>query len=171
MDWKQIVKNVAPAIGTALGGPMGGIATKFLADNLLGNPDASEQDVADYVGAASPDTLLKIKQLDKDFAVKMRELDIDLEKINQQDRDSARGMAVKTSLIPQMALSVIFISGFVLVLYGVFNGVVQLDDSSQKLAFMLIGILSAGVTQIMNFFFGSSAGSKEKTAKLYAPKS
>jgi len=33
-------------------------------------------------------------------------------------------------------------------------------------AMYLLGILSAGLTQVMNFWFGSSAGSKQKELKL-----
>jgi hypothetical protein len=31
---------------------------------------------------------------------------------------------------------------------------------------MVLGVLTAGQVQIMNFWFGSSSGSKDKTSKL-----
>jgi hypothetical protein len=37
------------------------------------------------------------------------------------------------------------------------------------IATVLLGILAAGITQILNFFYGSSSGSKEKTAILGRP--
>ena len=63
MDWKALVKTVAPVLGTALGGPLGGAATKFLTGKLLGDENASEQELADFIGGASPEQLLQIKQL------------------------------------------------------------------------------------------------------------
>ena len=62
---------------------------------LLGLPaDSSEKDVSKAMAAATPDQLLALKQADQDFAVRMRELDIDLEKIAASDRDHlAAGVA------------------------------------------------------------------------------
>ncbi len=67
---------------------------------------------------------------------------------------------------PQLWLSLLFISGFLGILYIVFMGDIDLDGTMKDSAVMLLGILSAGVTQIMNFWFGSSLGSKEKTELL-----
>jgi len=33
-DWKKVVSTVAPVLGTALGGPLAGAATKFIADKF-----------------------------------------------------------------------------------------------------------------------------------------
>lgn len=165
-DWKSVVKTVAPALGTALGGPMGGMATRAIAGVLLGDEDAAEDAVEQAVKTANPDMFLKLKEADNAFAVKMKELSVDLEKINQEDRSSAREMATKTTLLPQMVLSGIFILGYVAVLYSVFSGGVGINAEDRPMAMILVGMLSAGVTQILNFFFGSSSGSKEKTAIL-----
>jgi len=73
---------------------------------------------------------------------------------------------MKDKTIPQMWLSILFISGFIGILYVVFIGEIDLDGTMKDAAVMLLGILSAGVTQIMNFWFGSSSGSKEKTALI-----
>lgn len=158
-DWKQLVGSVAPALGAALGGPFGGMAGKFLADKL----GVDEADLPDTIANANPETMLKIKNLDNEFKVKMRELDISEEDLHHKDRSSARSMMEKTSMIPQAIISAIFIIGFVVALYLVLSGKAGLDDGMKDTAIFLSGILSAGVTQIMNFWFGSSSGSKEKT--------
>lgn len=90
LDWKTIVKNIAPALGTALGGPIGGIATKFIADKFLGNPQASEQEIAQAINAASPEQLVKLKELDLNFQVEMGKQGVDLYALEVQDRSSAR---------------------------------------------------------------------------------
>lgn len=159
MDWKGLVGSVAPVLGTALGGPFGGMAGKFLADAL----GCDTEELPDRIENATPDVMLKIKTLDYDFKTKMKELGLKEEQLHAQDRDSARQMAVKTSLKPQAIIASIFICGFIAILYAVFTGEVKLTTDQQQMANILVGILSAGIMQIMNFFFGSSSGSKEKT--------
>jgi len=162
VNWKELVGSVAPVLGAALGGPFGGMAGKFIADALGCDPD----ELPDRIENATPDIMLRVKALDYDFKSKMKELGLKEEQLHAQDRDSARQMAVKTSLKPQVIIASIFIMGFITVLYAVFAGKVDLSPAQQQMANILVGILSAGVMQIMNFFFGSSSGSKEKTAKL-----
>ena len=162
MDWKKLVGSVAPLLGTALGGPMGGMAGKFLADKL-GVP---EDELQDLVETQDPEILLQIKNLDNDFNVKMRELGIAEEKLHEESTADARLLAIQTSLLPQAIIASIFIIGFIVVLYAVFSGEIELAGNELQMANVLIGILSAGIMQIMNFFFGSSSGSKQKTNLL-----
>lgn len=164
MSWRDIVKSVAPMLGTALGGPFGGMATKFLAGKLLGDENAGEEQIQDLIAAQDPEVMLKLKEADQDFKVRMRELGLDEKKIAAQDRDSARRLGAQTTLIPQMTLSTIFVTAFTVILYAVFTRVVALDGVQQNIVMYLLGILSAGMVQIMNFWFGSSSGSKEKDA-------
>jgi hypothetical protein len=42
-SWKDIIRSIAPTIGTALGGPLAGTATKFIADKMLGKADATQE--------------------------------------------------------------------------------------------------------------------------------
>lgn len=165
MDWKGIVGEVAPAIGTALGGPMAGTAVKFIADKLLGKKDAGAQEVANYITNATPEQLAQLKKLDNDFSVQMRQLDVDVEKINATDRASARDLAIKTTLWPQIVISSVFLAIFGAVSYSVFNGF-KIDPSVHDIVIYLLGILSAGLTQVLNFFLGSSMGSKHKDTSL-----
>jgi hypothetical protein len=90
MKWQSIVKSIAPIIGSALGGPMAGSAIKALSTALLGNDSATEQELERLIVNANPDQLLKIKQSDADFKLKMAELGVDVFKLEVADRDSAR---------------------------------------------------------------------------------
>jgi len=165
-DWKNILGSVAPALATALGGPLAGMATKAIASSLIGDENASEADIASAIQSGNPDMLVRLKEADIAFETRMAELGVDLEKISAEDRSSARDMAKATTLIPQSILAAVFVIGFAAVLTAVFMGEVQLDGSTKEAGMILLGILSAGITQILNFFFGSSAGSKEKTSHL-----
>ena len=85
---KNIVGAVAPTLGTALGGPMGGMAANMIAD-VLGcpnNPKAIEKAVAE----ATPEQMLELKKVEKDFEVKMKELEVDVFKLEVQDTQDAR---------------------------------------------------------------------------------
>ncbi len=40
-DWKQVIKSIAPVLGTALGGPLAGTAIKVLGDAIIGGDTSS----------------------------------------------------------------------------------------------------------------------------------
>ncbi len=71
-----------------------------------------------------------------------------------------------TRLGPQLYFGSFYMLGFMGVLYIVFVESIVMTDTQEKIAMILVGALMSGVGQIMNFLFGSSAGSKEKTAQM-----
>ena len=167
MNWRDIVKNVAPVIGGTLGGPFGAAGMQVLANVLTGSEDSSEAEIEQAVLNASPETLAKLRQGDQEFKVKMAELGFKTEQLHAHDRDSARKMA-HVNMWPQIILSVVFIVGYFAVLTTV-HGLIKTPDeeiNSQLIAFAsgLLGLLTGEIPRIMAFWFGSSSGSKEKTA-------
>lgn len=165
MDWKSIVGAVAPALGTALGGPLAGLAVSAISDALLGKPNGSEAEIAVALKAGGPDALLKLKEADQRFAVRMRELDIDLDRLHQQDRGSARERETKTgdSFTPR-ALALLVTAGF----FGVLGWLLVVGkpaDGGDALLVML-GALGGAWGATINYYFGSSSGSADKTALL-----
>lgn len=68
--------------------------------------------------------------------------------------------------MPQLYFGTFYMVGFLGVLWFVFASDFAMSDTQEKIAMILVGILAGGLGQIMNFLFGSSAGSKEKTDKL-----
>ena len=76
-DWKGLVKTVAPFLGTALGGPVGGVAARAIAGAVLGDEDASQEDVAAALQKANPEMLAKLKEADQKFKVEMGKLELD----------------------------------------------------------------------------------------------
>ena len=92
MDLKPYLKMigaVAPTLAAAIGGPLASTAVGAVVNALGIGPDAQDQ-IEATLAAGSPDTLAKLKIAEEDFKVKMKQLDIDLERINASDRDSAR---------------------------------------------------------------------------------
>jgi len=165
--WDSILKTVAPILGTAIGGPFGGMASKFLIEKLGGDENTTEDQMQKMIETASPETLLKLKECDNEFKLQMRELGIKEKDLEVKDRADARAMGIKTTLLPQMIISTIFVATFALIMYTVFNTTLDMTETQKAMTNILLGILSAGIIQVMNFWFGSSSGSKEKdTPKL-----
>ena len=168
MNWKSIVASVAPTIGTALGGPLGGMATKAIAGALLGEEDQAltGKDLDKKIAAVvenNPDALLKLKEADQAFDSKMRELDIDLERIAADDRADARDMQKQTKTWVVPVLAALTVGGFFATVGFVLVGEIPKDNT---LVGVVIGAVSTKAEQVYNFFFGSSQGSKDKTLQM-----
>lgn len=157
----NLLGQLAPTIATAIGGPIAGMAVKALAGALGLSQDASSEDVETALINATPEQLAAIKKVDADFKVQMKELDIDLEKIAAGDRDSARNMQMHTNDWIPRAMAIMVTFGFFGILTWLLTKGVP-PTGSETLIYML-GALGTAWTGIVQFYFGSSAGSKAKT--------
>lgn len=170
-NWKAVLRSIAPALGTALGGPMAGTATKFIADKLLGNKEASESDIKKVIEGASPEQLSKLKEVDNQFQEEMARLNIDMVKLNNQDVQGARDL-YKVNIWPQIILSAIFVLGYFFVLFFLMENPDRLSHTSGVMGVFttVLGVLTAAIPQIMGFWFGSHFGiSKNNTATSEKP--
>ena len=166
-DWKKVVGAVAPTIATALGGPLAGLAVRAVGEAVLGDGAASEDDVARALASASPEDMLKLKAAEQAFAVKMRELDVDLAKMGADDRDSARKREMTVGGMANPMLATLIIGGFLtMTAYLLRFGLPGTVDAA--LAGTLVGYVSAKAEQVVAYYFGSSMGSAEKTRHLAA---
>jgi len=167
MDMSKIgglLGQIAPTIATAIGGPVAGMAVKALAGALGLTQDASADDIQTAMMSATPEQLAAIKKVDADFKVQMKELDIDLERIAAGDRDSARNMQMHTNDWIPRAMAIMVTFGFFGILTWLLTKGVP-PTGSETLIYML-GALGTAWTGIVQFYFGSSAGSKAKTDAL-----
>ena len=150
------------------------LATAFIATKPAVGPasalglsqDASSDDVQTALMNATPEQLAAVKKIDADFKVQMKELDIDLERIAAGDRDSARNMQMQTNDWIPRAMAVMVTFGFFGILTWLLTKGVP-PTGSETLIYML-GALGTAWTGIVQFYFGSSAGSKAKTDALVA---
>ena len=164
MDWLKTIGMVAPTIATALGGPLAGMATKAIAGALLGDENASQADIEMAVAGATPDDLIKLKQLDSEFELKMAEIGVDLKKVAADDRASARQREVDTKDNAPKILATVIVVGFFVTLGCI--AFADIPDKAMQPVNILLGALTAMLTQVGNYYFGSSAGSARKTALL-----
>ncbi len=98
---------------------------------------------------------------------------IDLEKLDAQHLNSSRievpvngTPAINKLVTPILALGVVGLS-FLLFTVLIF---VDVKPEAKDILIYILGVLSAAVTQILSYYFGSSQGSKDKSeeAKLKA---
>jgi hypothetical protein len=179
MDWKSIVKSVAPILGTALGGPLAGTAIKVLGETILGDGEATETQVQEaLLKGLNPDALVKLKEADQSFATKMKELDIDVAKLQLSEKnmyvsDTQDARKYKDDKV--FWLGVVILSTFAIIMYVALFGSYALLSGSMPIkepsvvgmvsGFVgtIIGYAAANAQQVVGFFFGSSAGSSKKT--------
>ena len=166
MEWKKIVAGVAPTIATALGGPIAGTATKFIAAKLLGKADATEDEIGAYLAGATPEDLAKLRDIDNDFKLQMKKLNIDLVRLGQEDRKDARDLA-KANMWPQIVISIVFIGGYLWTVSALFDGELNLVGTNRDMALMLLGVLTAGIPMILRFWFGGSPQDEVHLDRIY----
>lgn len=159
--WKDVLKQVAPTIASALGGPLAGGVVKKLATTLLGDEKASEEKVAQAVLAADPAMWERIKALETEYAKFVLEHELDLEKLAVEDRDSARKREIAVKDWVPAALAIGFNIGFFVLVFMLFRH--EIPVSNRDAFTMILGIMSGGVTSVLSYYFGSSRGSDRKT--------
>lgn len=167
MDWKNIVATVAPWIGTALGGPLGGMAVEAAA-SALGLSDKTVDGLKAAVSGMTPEQALSLKSADQAFALRMQELGYknvaDLEAIAAADRHSARGMHMATPSPVPAILTFIVLGAFVGTLITLFF--VGVPVSNRDIVVYMIGQLSGGLTSALAFWLGTTRQSEMKTNML-----
>lgn len=82
------------------------------------------------------------------------------------DRASARQLSIAKNFTPQVTLSALFVGGYFTLLVMFILGYTKVDPAYKDLLLTLIGVLTAGIPQILNFWFGSSHGSQKKDDAL-----
>lgn len=163
MDW---LKEIAPTAATLLGGPLAGMAVDAIG-KAVGLTDATKEQVKEVLtsGTLNAEQMAAIKQAEAELVLKVKQLDIDMEKIHAGDRASARDMAAKTgdTWTPRVIALVVFIV-WGAVNWKLFNGTISGD--MRELVARALGTLDATLMAVIYYYFGSSAGSKEKTQTL-----
>ena len=169
MDFIKLISTVAPWIGTALGGPLGGMAVTAAA-NALGLTEKTTDAIKAAVSGATPEQLLALKEADQNFELQMKALGFanikDLEAIAAADRDSARKLQMASPSIIPATLSIVVTVGFLSVLIGMMKGWLTTDSSDALL--LMLGSLGTAWTGVMAFWFGTTRQSENKTTMLAA---
>jgi hypothetical protein len=155
-----LLGQVAPTLATAMGGPLAGLAIKTLSNVLLGHEGGDEDAVAAALQNATPEQLSDVKKIDADFKVRMKELEIDLERISAGDRDSARKREMTVNDHTPKILAAGITLGFFGCLFWMF--VYGVPKNGNEALLLMLGALQTAFTGVIAYYFGSSSGSKAK---------
>ena len=185
MDWKQVGKQVlskgAPLLGGILGGPLGAAAGSMVG-NIFGLDDED----------TTPDKLMEAINRDAESALKLRQFEMDhkveLEKLRIQelglrlnaqgqetqaylaDRQDARGRQVKSEQATGSRDVNLYVLAWTVVVgfFGLCLGLMlyPIPAGQNEAVYLLFGGLVAGFTGVIQYFFGSSKGSADKTELL-----
>ena len=147
---KGLIGAVAPTLGQALGGPLGGAAAQTIASVLGCKPD--EKSIANAVQAATPEQLAEIKKAELDFQVQMKKLDVDVFALEVEDVQHARS-AFKGDWTPK------FIAVACVIFFGGYIALVTIQDPSANddgIVNLVLGYLGGIVSSIISFYYGAS---------------
>ena len=148
-DLISMVSKFAPAIGTALGGPLGGLAVSAIAERL---------GVKDEVEAVT-----KAIKADPEAALKLQQLENEKFKAVLADKDSARNREAtiatseKAPLLNKLispALALIVVSAWVGIQFILINSTVP--QEMRELVARVLGTLDGALMVILSYYFGAS---------------
>jgi hypothetical protein len=154
----RLLGNIAPALATIVAGPLGGAAVSAIAGKL---------GVADTIEAVT-----KAVAADPDAALKLAQIDLETIKADYANTADARDMqkvALQQSDIFSKRFTM-YLTTFWSVAATVYIGFITfsvIPDKNIRFADTILGfILGTVVATLLNFWFGSSIGSKEKGEAL-----
>jgi hypothetical protein len=156
-NWKDVVRNVAPALGTALLGPAAGAALRVVSTALLGKPDATEAEVEARIANWTPADEIALRTAEQQFTLGLLEKVAAAEAIDAGDRASAREREKGVKDWTPQALGCVTFAAFFTILFLMIAH--PIPAANAQVINIMLGVLGAALTQILNYYFGSSSGS------------
>lgn len=158
MSWKETLGAIAPTLATALGGPLAGAATKFIASSLLGDENANIEDIETAVLGASPEQLAQLKGIDKEFKISMEKLGVDVFKLEVADKGNARENNKGSYMPAVLSLGLTFIVG--VLLYALFY--IEPPEGAREPLLIVLGMVVKEWSNSMHYWFGTTRSSSDK---------
>jgi hypothetical protein len=148
---KGIIGSLAPTLGTALAGPLGGTAASAIATVLGCDPEPKALEKA--VQNATPEQLAEIKRCEQDFKLQMKKLDLDVFALQTADVQDARKFFGKDWTARIIAvLCVLFFGCYIFMVT-----IQEPNQNSDAVINLVLGYLGGLVSSIISYYFGSSA--------------
>ena len=147
---KTLIGGIAPTIGSAMGGPLGGMAGKVIADVLGCEPTPASIEQA--MQTVTPDQLAEIKKAELAFESRMKELDVDLFALETADVQDARKYFSKDWTSKSIALiMILFFCAYIAMIT-----IMPPEQNSMELINLVLGYMGGLVSAVISFYFGSS---------------
>jgi len=148
---KSLVGAVAPTLGAALGGPVGGAAMQVVSQVLGCKPD--ERSVEQAMSQASAEDLAKIREAELEFEAKMQQMEVDVFALETQDRQSARSHFAKDWTARALAISLMLLFATYIILVTVLPNDLIGNEATINL---ILGSITGSFSTVVAFYFGSS---------------
>ena len=158
--FKKALSVIAPVLASVLPGPLGGMAQNVLTKALGINPEANEHEIESALAKADPAMLKALRDAEQQFILDMKQIDVDVLALDVKDRDSARSMHKEIRDWTPTLLGSAAVMGFGGLIYFLTQNPIPV--ANEKVLYLVIGGLGSIVTQVFNFYFGSSEGSAKK---------
>jgi hypothetical protein len=157
-DLLKLLGNIAPALASIVAGPAGGLAVSAIA-KTFGVENTVEAVTKAVV--EDPEAALKLAQ-------------IDLEKIKADYANTADARAMQVAALNQSDVFskrfTMYLTAFWSIAAAIYIGFITfsvIPDKNTRFADTILGfILGTVIATMLNFWFGSSIGSKEKAEAL-----
>jgi len=189
MDWGSIGKTIAkgaPMLGNLIGNFIpGASAVGNLAGGAVGmvcsvlGVDMNEPDAPEQISAAiqaNPQAMLKLKEIEtaneqhlREMTLKMMILQVEERKNELEGVKNARDREVEIRKAggtnwPLYTLATVITVGF----FGIGFGLLfkAIPESQNQVLYLFVGALIAAFAAVVQYFFGSSKGSGDKTKML-----
>ena len=161
---KRAVARNAPKIAEAIGGPLAGSAIEALSRAIFGDEAVDENQLSEAVENATPAQLLAIREAELAFRAELARIALDGKRIDAADRANARERQKAMGDWTSSVLGALIIGGFFIVLAAMIWR--KLPANAETEFSIKLGALATMTAAVVNYFFGSSAGSREKTRLL-----
>ena len=165
---KGIVGKIAPVLGNAIVPGAGGVAGSIVA-NVLGC-DNDPMDIERALVNATPEQINQLKEIEAKHKEKLVELALENDKLYVQDTQNARLREIEiVKATGKKDYNLYVLAWTVLVGFFLLCGFLmfrQLPQGSNDVVFMLFGALASGFGVVLQYFFGSSKSSSDKTKHL-----
>lgn len=161
--WKTVeslLSSIAPTIASALGGPLAGGAVTEL-EKAIGLDQSSSPDAIKHaIVQANPETIEKLKEAELAFKQHIADLNVDIERLNEQDIQNARARQIavrdKIPAVLGLATVVLFLA------YAFAVTFFQVPHSENGIIQLVFGWVGSMATSVMTYYFGSSNTSDKK---------
>jgi hypothetical protein len=167
----SLLQPVAPVLAQVLDSPFHALAKKYILSHL---PDAladtGVEDEAQILALLSePAGLHVLKDLDQKFTSEIRQLGLDLKFVKKARSEASLDRHRRNSIMsPQFLLSLVFVIAYFCIVFSMFF--IEASDSLNMLkgenSFInelqiLLGALTAGVGQVLSYWFGRGQEKKQ----------
>jgi hypothetical protein len=185
MNFRDVVKSIAPIAGSLIGGPLGGMAVQVIGE-AIGMKAPTVERVVEAIkgGGLNPEQVAAVRAADAALKVRLRELDLDEKRLDQEaeraylaDTQDARRAHAGDRGVFWLGIAVLVTYALILgaSLFGAYwllveGNLAAMDVGTVAAVFTLIGTIvgyiASDAKQVVAYYFGSSRGSNEKTKDM-----